>query len=87
MFQDQRYIKHLNIKIPRLEHLLKLFLQPLLISQYREDLSQKELAKLCGISQESLSKMENGKRAIGEKVAKKIATALNIDYRMLLMEN
>ena len=52
-------------------------------ARYRKGLSQKELAKLCGISQENLSKMENGKRAIGEKVAKKLAKALDIDYRLL----
>jgi len=53
-------------------------------ARYREVISQKELAKLCGISQENLSKMENGKRAIGEKAAKKLAKALNIDHRLLL---
>lgn len=53
-------------------------------ARYREGLSQKELAKQCGISQDNLSRMENGKRVIGEKVAKKLAKALNIDYRLLI---
>ncbi len=53
-------------------------------ARYREGISQKELAKQCGISQENLSKMENGKRVIGEKAAKKLAKALRIDYRLLM---
>lgn len=53
-------------------------------ARYREGLSQKELAKLCGISQENISKMENGQRPIGEKVAKKLAKALKIDSEHLI---
>ncbi len=53
-------------------------------ARYREGFSQKELAKRCGISQDNLSRMENGKRAIGEKTAKKLAKALDIDYRLLI---
>jgi ribosome-binding protein aMBF1 (putative translation factor) len=51
--------------------------------RYREDLSQKELAKRSGVSQNEISKIENGKRTVGEKVAKRLAEALNIDYRLL----
>lgn len=53
-------------------------------ARYREGISQKDLAKRCDISQDNLSRMENGKRTIGEKVAKKLAKALNIDYRLLI---
>lgn len=53
-------------------------------ARYREGISQKELAKRCGISQENLSRMENGKRAIGEKVAKKLAKTLHVDHRLFL---
>ena len=54
-------------------------------ARLREGLSQKALAKQrCGISQENLSKMENGKRPVGEKVAKKLAKALHIHYKLLL---
>lgn len=52
-------------------------------ARFREGLSQKELARRCGISQENISKMENGQRQIGEKVAKKLAKALKIDFRLL----
>ena len=51
--------------------------------RYREGLSQKELAKRTGISQENISKMENGQRPIGEKVAKKLAKVLRIDFELL----
>ncbi len=53
-------------------------------ARYREGISQKELAKRTGISQENISKMENGKRTIGEKVAKKLAKALHIDFELLM---
>lgn len=52
-------------------------------ARYREGVSQKELAKRCGITQENISKMENGQRPIGEKVAKKLAKALHIDFELL----
>ena len=52
-------------------------------ARFREGLSQKELAKRSGVSQENVSKMENGQRTIGEKVAKKLAKALKIDYKIL----
>jgi ribosome-binding protein aMBF1 (putative translation factor) len=53
-------------------------------ARYREGLSQKELARRTGITQDNISKMENGKRVIGEKVAKKLAKALNIDFEHLI---
>lgn len=53
-------------------------------ARYREGLSQKELAKRTGITQDNISKMENGKRAIGEKVARKLAKALRIDFELLI---
>ncbi len=53
-------------------------------ARVREGYSQKALAKKCGVSQENLSKMENGKRPIGKKVASKLATVLKIDPKLLL---
>ena len=53
-------------------------------ARYREGLSQKELAKRTGINQENISKMENGQRIIGEKVAKKLAKILHIDFELLM---
>jgi len=50
----------------------------------REDLTQKQLAELTGISQHHISEMENGKRTIGKERAKKLAVALHCDYRQLL---
>jgi len=52
-------------------------------ARYREGFSQKELARRTGISQDNISKMENGKRPIGEKVAKKLAKVLRIDFEHL----
>lgn len=56
-------------------------------ARYREGLSQKELAKRCGISQENISKMENGQRPVGEKVARKLGKALKIDFELLMLES
>lgn len=53
-------------------------------ARYREDMSQKELAKLSGVSQENISRIENGKRVVGEKLAKKLAKPLKINYLLLL---
>ena len=52
--------------------------------RYREGLSQIEFAKKLNISQTNLSAMENGKRAIGKELAKRIADLFGLDYRVLL---
>lgn len=53
-------------------------------ARFREGLSQKKLAEKTGISQDNISRIENRKRTVGEKVAKKLAKALKFDYRLLL---
>ncbi|MDY0301468.1 MAG: helix-turn-helix transcriptional regulator [Trichlorobacter sp.] len=50
----------------------------------REGFTQKHLSELTGIPQHHISEMENGKRGIGKERAKKLAAALNCDYRQLL---
>ncbi len=52
----------------------------------REKMSQKDLAKQSGVSQDNISRIENGKRSVGEKLAKKLAKPLKINY-LLLMED
>ena len=52
--------------------------------RYREGLSQIEFAKQLNISQTNLSAMENGRRAIGKELAKRIATFFKLDYRIFL---
>lgn len=53
-------------------------------ARYREDVSQRQLARLTGVSVQNISAMENGRRPIGKDVAKRLAAALNIDWRQLL---
>lgn len=53
-------------------------------ARFRESMSQKELAKRSGVSQDNISRIENGKRIVGEKVAKKLAKPLKINYLLLL---
>ena len=50
----------------------------------KEALTQKQLSELTGIAQHHISEMENGKRPIGKDTAKKLAKALNLDYRIFL---
>jgi DNA-binding XRE family transcriptional regulator len=50
----------------------------------REGLTQDQLAKLAGIPRRHISDMENGRRSIGKENARKLAQALNTDYRMFL---
>jgi ribosome-binding protein aMBF1 (putative translation factor) len=50
----------------------------------KENLSQQELSRLTGIPQRHISEMENGKRPIGKEMAKRLAKALNISYKVFL---
>ncbi len=53
-------------------------------ARHRENMSQVQLARLSGVHQNEISKIENGKRGVGEKVAKKLAKPLKINYLLLL---
>ena len=53
-------------------------------ARLKEELSQEQLAKKMGISQANLSKMENGARSIGKKMAHRLGKVLNVDYRLFL---
>lgn len=50
----------------------------------REGLSQEQLSDITGIPRRHISEMEHGKRPIGKESAKKLAAALQCDYRRLL---
>ncbi len=50
----------------------------------REDMTQKRLAEVVGISVQNLSHMENGRRPVSKEMAKRLAKALNTDWRLLL---
>jgi predicted transcriptional regulator len=50
----------------------------------REDLTQKQLSGMTGIPQRHISELEHGKRQAGKEWAKKLAAALNCDYRRFL---
>jgi ribosome-binding protein aMBF1 (putative translation factor) len=56
-------------------------------ARYRENVSQVQLAKMSGVHQNEISKIENGKRGVGQKVAKKLAKPLKIDYHLLLQDD
>ena len=50
----------------------------------KEGLTQKQLAEKTGIPRCHISAMENGKRPIGKKTARILATALKLDARLFL---
>jgi DNA-binding XRE family transcriptional regulator len=53
---------------------------------YRDNagLTLEQLSKKSGIARPHLSEMENGKRPIGARTAKKLAAALSVDHRVFL---
>lgn len=55
---------------------------------YRDNasLTMDELAEKSGIAKSHLSEMENNKRTIGLKSAKKLAAALNCDFHRFLVD-
>jgi DNA-binding XRE family transcriptional regulator len=46
--------------------------------------TQEEFAKILGVSQPNLSSMENGKRAISKKMAKRIEEIFKVNYRIFI---
>jgi plasmid maintenance system antidote protein VapI len=52
-------------------------------ARHRENMSQVELAKQSSVHQNEISKIENGKRSVGKKVAQRLAKVLNFDYKLL----
>ena len=53
-------------------------------ARHREGLTQRQLAEKSGIPQRHISEMENGKRPIGKENARRLAAAMNVDYRAFL---
>jgi ribosome-binding protein aMBF1 (putative translation factor) len=53
-------------------------------ARYREGLTQKQLAAKVGVKVSHISEMERGKRPIGKEMARRLAKALNADYRVFL---
>lgn len=53
-------------------------------ARHKEGLTQKELAEKLDINQGYLSDLECGKRAIGKNMAKKLAAALKVNYKIFL---
>ncbi|NGX38566.1 MAG: hypothetical protein K1000chlam2_01740 [Chlamydiae bacterium] len=53
-------------------------------SRFKAEISQKALARVIKIRQHHISEMENGKRPIGKKMAKRFAQFFKVDYRLFL---
>jgi DNA-binding XRE family transcriptional regulator len=52
--------------------------------RYRAGLTQAQLAEKLDITQGDLSKMENGTRPIGKRMAQRLAAFFKTDYRVFL---
>lgn len=48
----------------------------------REGLTQRQLTAMIGVKPNHISEMENGKRPIGKETAKRLAKALQTDYKV-----
>lgn len=53
-------------------------------ARYREGLTQAQLAARMGVKVSHISEMERGKRSIGKEMAKRLAKALNTNYKVFL---
>ncbi len=53
-------------------------------ARLRMDMTQEQLAKKLKIKQHHMSEMERGKRSISKAMAQKLATVLDMDYRLFL---
>ena len=53
-------------------------------SRVKDGLTQVQLSAMTGIPRRHISEMEHGKRPIGRESARKLAQALNCDYRVFL---
>ncbi len=58
----------------------------LIEARRKKRLTQSELASLTGINQAAYSNIENGKRVPSVKLAKRIATILEIDWTLLFKD-
>ena len=50
----------------------------------KENMTQVELANILGTKQHNISMIENGKRPIGKKLAKRLAEIFNVNYKVFL---
>jgi DNA-binding XRE family transcriptional regulator len=56
----------------------------LVAARHKKSLTQETLSEFTGIPRRHISEMENGKRPIGKKTAKKMSEVLDVDYRVFL---
>ena len=63
------------------------FSEKLIEARKRACLSQQHLSRLSGVSQQAISKLENGKSSPSEYTMRQLATALHIPLSKLIDEN
>ncbi len=56
----------------------------LVAARHKNNFTQEALSEITKIPRRHISEMENGKRPIGKKTAKKISKVLEVDYRVFL---
>ncbi len=54
------------------------------VTRQRKGITQIRLSEMTGIPQPNISLMERGERPIGKKLARQLAKALEVDYRVFL---
>jgi len=53
-------------------------------ARFKEGITQKQLAEMTGVKQHHISEIENHKRSIEKKIARKFSEALNVSYKIFL---
>jgi DNA-binding XRE family transcriptional regulator len=52
--------------------------------RHRENMTQTTFAEKINITQADLSKMENGRRPVGKRIAKRLAALFEVNYKLFL---
>ena len=79
VYEDTK-IEFKNIKVRKKTPLIRSIEDEM----YNRNIKQKELAKMLGINEPSLSQIMGGKRSVSMRTAKRLHKYLNIDAKMLI---
>jgi antitoxin component HigA of HigAB toxin-antitoxin module len=77
---EKEYVQYKHLKIREKSPLIR----EIEDTMYAKDLKQKDIAKLIGINEPSLSQIMRGKKPISMRVAKRLYHSLHIDPKLIM---